>query len=181
VIKRLAPILAVTAVLILAGCSGPGSGPGTPANPAKPPKHSGTPTGCDIVTAAEVSKISGVTFHAGVSVKPTVVAPTKDIPVILNQSCSYKNGDNVYVEYFLNTLSTPAAAYEATAWKADMIEEPSSIQSTVAGLPALEMTQGSGDAHELIFYKGQVVVQINVEGVSDHTEVDVAGLIASRM
>lgn len=177
--KRLAPILAVAAILVLAGCSGPG--PATPANPAKPPKHSGTPTGCDMVTAAEVSKISGVTFGAGVSVKPTVVTPTKDIPVILNQSCSYKKSNDVYVEYFLNTLSTPAAAYEATAWKADMAEEPSAVESTVAGLPALLMTQSSGGAYELVFYKGQVVVQINVDGVSSDTEAEVAGLIAKRM
>jgi hypothetical protein len=176
--KRLAPFLALAVILVLAGCSGPG--PSAPANPAKPPKHSGTPTGCSIVTAAEVSKIAGVTFGAGVSVKPTVVTPTKDAPVTLNQSCSYKNSDNVYVEYFLNTLSVPAAAYEANAWKADMAEGPAQ-ETTVAGLPALVMTQGDGSADELVFYRGQVVVQVNFAGVSDGTGADVADLIAKRM
>jgi hypothetical protein len=177
--KRLSLFLAVAAILLLAGCSGPG--PGSPSSPAKPPKHAGPVTGCGIVTAAEVSKISGVTFNAGVSVAPTAVTPTAQIPVTLNQSCSYKKSGNVYVEYFLNTLSVPAAAYEANVWKDDMTEEPSSVESTLDGNPALEMTQGDGEAQELVFYKGQVVVQVNTEGVASATGVDVADLIGKRM
>jgi hypothetical protein len=183
--KRSAPFLALAAVLILAGCSSPGH----PTAPGQPkPNHSKTSsTGCGLVPESQIAGIAGMALGNGVSSPLKAVTPTKQVPVMANQSCSYKVSDDVYVEYFINTLSTPAAAYETNVWQDDMNEEPSSVIGSVDGLPCILMTEGDAGSGagsgfiQLVFYKGQQVVQINTDGVPLGTAQKVAGLIVPHL
>jgi hypothetical protein len=183
--KRLAPFLALVAILILAGCSGPGS-PGKP-GPVKPNPSKTSATGCGLVPESQIAAIAGIALGHGVSSPLKAVTPTKQVPVLANQSCSYKASADVYLEYFINTLSTPAAAYETNVWQADVTEEPSSVIGSVDGLPCILMTEGdsgggaSSGFIQLVFYKGQEVVQINTDGMPLGTAQKVAGLIVPHL
>ena len=183
--KRLAPFLALAVILILAGCGAPGA-PGKPGQ-AKPNQSKASSTGCGLVSESQIARIAGIALGHGVSSPLKAVTPTKQVPVLANQSCSYKVSDDVYLEYFINTLSTPAAAYETNVWQDDMNEEPSSVIGSVDGLPCILMTEGDGGGGagsgfiQLVFYKGQQVVQINTEGVPLGTAQKVAGLIVPHL
>jgi hypothetical protein len=61
-----------------------------------------------------------------------------------------------------------------------MAEGPAQ-ETTVDGLPALFATEQEGDAYQLVFYMGQVVVQVNESGVAEGTAAAVALLVAQRM
>jgi hypothetical protein len=168
-------------MLGLAGCS-PTAPPRQPGD-AVPPDHKGA-VGCAIVTAAEVSRISGVHFGAGDQIGPMAVANKLAPDITESESCSYKNGDDVYVEYFLNTINKPAASYEAKVWADDKHEEPDSNYVALGGQPAFRMVekgQAGQNFVEFVFYRGQVVVQINTSGVPNGTAEKVAALVAKRM
>ena len=172
----IAPVLAVSTVLLLAGCSSPGTSLSTnTANPAKPAGKAG---GCGLVTAEQVSSVSGVTFGTGASVGPVKVTPTRNAPVTDHESCSYGTG-SANVDYFLNTLQPAAPPYEAQAWKDDKIEDPAASDVTVDGLPGLSMPEGPVD--QVIFYKGQVLVNVTAAGVKTGTALAVATLIAKQL
>jgi hypothetical protein len=182
VLKRFVPILALGVVLALAACSGPGGGPGHPA--ANPPaKGKAGATGCGLVSAAEVSRLTGVTFTSGISVPPVKVNPTAQEPVALTESCKYMIDEHTYVDYFINTLTEPAAAYEPKVWKDDMTEEESATEFTVDGLPALGVPEEGegGRTEQVVFYKGSIVVEVNTGGVPDGDSVAVAQLLGQRV
>lgn len=178
------PIVAVAAALALTAC-GPGGSPTKPG--AAPQKHnSSAATGCGLVSEDALSKIAGMSLGTGVSSPLKTVTPTKQIPVVSNQSCSYNLETHTYLQYFTNTLSVPASTYETNVWQDDMHEEPNSVPSSIDGLPALLMTEsqlgvsGSGFI-QFIFYKGQEVVQINTDGMPANTAQQVAKLIIPRL
>jgi hypothetical protein len=180
VIKRLAPILAVAAILVLVGCAP--TGPSLPGTPAKPvPKSS---AGCALVSLAEVKQISGVTFGSPVKEGPEEVHSKSAPAVTSTTSCSYKNSNSVYVQYFLDTINQPAAAYEQKVWHDDQIEEPGSSNTSVGGSPAFRMVESGQNGEnfvEIAFYRGQVVVEVNTSGVPNGTAEQVAALVAKRM
>ena len=184
-LKRFVPVVALLAVIALAACSGPGS----PAKPGAAPKkhHSTASTGCGLVSETALAKIAGMPLGHGVSVPLKTVTPTKQIPVIANQSCSYNLAQNTYLQYFINTLSTPAAAYETKVWQDDMHEEPQSVPGAIDGLPSLLMTESEGSSVsgsgfiQFIFYKGQQVVQINTEGMPTNAAQAIAKLIIPKL
>lgn len=180
-LKRLAPVLVVTTVLMLAGCS-PAAPKPQPGDDV-PPGHSGK-TACALVSAAEVSRISGVHFGAGFAIGPVAVS-TKSAPAVIStESCSYKNSKSVYVGYYLDTINQPAPSYEAKVWADDKHEEPNSDYVALGGAPAFRMTeagQGGENFVQFIFYRGQIVVQIETSGVPNGTAEKVAALVAKRM
>ncbi len=182
-LKRLVFVVVVCAVaLALAGCSSPGGSPGAPgANP--PAKGKAGATGCGLMSAAEVSQLTGVTFTTGVGFGPVKVNPTAQQPVALTESCTYKISDQVYVDYHINTLTESAAAYEPKVWKDDMTEEQSATEFTVDGLPALGVPEegANGRSEQVVFYQGNVVVEVNTGGVPDGDSVSIAKLLGKRV
>jgi hypothetical protein len=177
--KRLAPIFALAMILVLAGCSPEPPFTGTPVKP----DHTGR-TGCALVSTAEVNQISGVTFGTGVETGPIAVHNKGTPDMTTSESCEYKNGDNTYVEYFLDTIDQPAAAYEQKVWSDDKTEEPNSDYVALGGQPAFRMVEAGQDGQnfvEFIFYRGDIVVQINTSGVPNGTAEQVAALVAKRM
>jgi hypothetical protein len=183
VLKRFVPVVVFCAALLaVAGCSSPGGSPAAPgANP--PAKGKAGATGCGLVSAAEVSQLTGVTFKTGISVGPVKVNPTALQPVAVTESCSYKISDQVYVDYIINTLTESAAAYEPKVWKDDMTEEESATEFTVDGLPALGVPEEgeNGRTEQVVFYKGSIVVEVNTGGVPDGDSVSVADLLGKRV
>lgn len=140
--------------------------------------------GCSLVTLAEVRSISGVNFGAGVQEGPEAVAQKSAPEITSTESCSYKNNEDTYVEYFLNTINQPASVYEQKVWKDDKTEEPNSDYVALGGQPAFRMVeagQAGQNFVEFIFYRGDVVVQINTAGVPNGTAEKVAALVAKRM
>ena len=180
-LKKLAPVVVLAVALSLAGCS-PAAPKAQPGDDV-PPGHSGK-TACALVSAAEVSQISGVHFGAGFAIGPVAVA-TKSAPAVTStESCSYKDSKDVYVGYYLDTINQPAPSYEAKVWADDKHEEPNSDYVALGGQPAFRMTeagQGGQNFVQFIFYRGQIVVQIETSGVPNGTAEKVAALVAKRM
>jgi len=180
VLKRLTPILAVAVILVLAGCTP--SGPSLPVTPAKQIHTSRA--GCALVSLAEVKQISGVSFGSPIKEGPEEVQSKSAPAVTSTTSCSYKNSSSVYVQYFLDTINQPAAAYEQKVWQDDKTEEPDSNYVALGGQPAFRMVEKGENGEnfvEFVFYRGQVVVQINTSGVPNGTAEQVAALVAKRM
>jgi hypothetical protein len=181
VLKRLAPVLIIAVALSLAGCSpaAPKPEPGDPVPAGHPGKAA-----CKLVSQAEVSKISGVHFGPGFAIGPVAVT-TKSAPAVVStESCSYKNSKDVYVGYYLDTINQPAPSYEAKVWADDKHEEPNSDYVALGGQPAFRMTeagQGGQNYVQFIFYRGQIVVQVETSGVPNGTAEKVAALVAKRM
>jgi len=120
--------MTIPALILLAGCSNPGGGPsGTPsASPSATPSASAQATTldpCELVTAAEASALSGVTFGPGIE-EATGSNGT-------GKRCTY--GAQTKNVFFVQ-LGTAASAADAQAqWTAEEAEADAGLASGFGG------------------------------------------------